>query len=285
MLIQELLGLYLDHHLNGRPSEAYYRRLVRQVFGPIAAVDLAAVDKLLILRWWSSLADRPGHANKSLGLLRAAFNWALSMDLVTGLDPTAGIAKRPEDTRATIISPSEWVQAVPHLENLKLRRRVYFWTLYLSGSRPCEVRLLKPEYMRLDDEIPCWIIPTSKNKRPHVKPIPHELVPLLRMVIQTNPPEAVYVFWGSRPDRPWSRTSAQKMWEGIRAKAGLDHLWMNDLRRSTASDLLNQGESLGVVQGALNHRSLSQTAKYAYLAVKPLSVALQKRADRIVGCL
>jgi len=60
---------------------------------------------------------------------------------------------------------------------------------------------------------------------------------------------------------------------------------LNDSRRSTASDLLNQGESLGVVQGALNHRSLSQTAKYAYLAVTPLAQALQVRANKIAGCL
>lgn len=285
MTVEKLLALYLTHHLKGKPSASYYDRLIRQVFPPLAAYKLDALPKLVLLEWWTDLADRPGHANKAIGLFRAAHRWATGLDLVTCPCPANGIMKRPENTRSQTTSPYEWARIVPYLENLNLRRRVYFWALYLSGSRPCEVRTLKPEYLRLDDDIPCWVIPTSKNKRPHVKPIPAELVPLIRMVLHTNPPGATYLFWGARPDRAWGRTSAQKMWESVREKAGLSHLWLNDLRRSTASDLLNQGESLGVVQGALNHKSLSQTAKYAYLAVKPLAQALQKRTDAIVKAM
>jgi site-specific recombinase XerD len=105
---------------------------------------------------------------------------------------------------------------------------------------------------------------------------------MLELLIQVNPPGCPWMFWGERPDQVWGRTSAQKMWQGIRTQVGLDHLWLNDLRRSTASDLLNQGAGLGVVQGALNHRSLSVTARYAYLAVAPLAKELQERADRIL---
>lgn len=285
MLIHELLTLYLDLHLKGRPSEAYYRRLVRQVFPLIAAIDLAAVDKLTVLHWWSSLADRPGHANKAIGLLRAAHRWAVSLDLIQTACPVKGIMKRPERTRCTTTSPDEWARLLPFLEDLRLKHRVYFWALYLLGSRPGEVRTMKPEQLFLDRTLAVWVKPTSKNGRPHVVPLPDQLVPMLRLLVRANPPDAQWLFWGESPDVVWCRTSAQKLWEGLREKAGLSHLWLNDLRRSTASDLLNQGESLGIVQGALNHRSLSQTAKYAYLAVTPLSEALQTRADRIVGCL
>lgn len=285
MLIQELLELYLDHHLHGRPSEAYYRRLVRQVFTPLAAMDLTAIDKLLILRWWSGLADRPGHANKAIGLLRAAHRWATGLDLLHTPFPASGIMKRPERTRSTTTSPDEWARMLPYLEDLRLKHRVYFWSLYLLGSRPGEVRMMKPEQLFLDRSLAVWVKPTSKNGRPHVVPLPEQLVPMLRLLLRSNPPDAQWLFWGETPDVVWCRTSAQKLWEGLRAKAGLSHLWLNDLRRSTASDLLNQGESLGIVQGALNHRSLSQTAKYAYLAVTPLAEALQERTDTIVNCL
>lgn len=283
--VGELLTLYLDLHLHGRPSELYYRRLVRQVFPPIAKFDLAALDKLALLCWWSSLADRPGHANKALGLLRAAHRWALGLDLVQSACPAAGIMKRPERTRSTTTSPDEWARLLPYLEDLRLKHRVYFWSLYLLGSRPGEVRTMKPEQLFLDRTLAVWVKPTSKTGRPHVVPLPDQLVPLLRLLIRANPPEAQWLFWGESPDVVWCRTSAQKLWEGIRAKAGLSHLWLNDLRRSTASDLLNQGASLGIVQGALNHRSLSQTAKYAYLAVTPLAHALQERADTIVKAI
>lgn len=283
--VGELLALYLDHHLLGRPSESYYRRLVRQVFPPIASCDLSAFDKLVLLRWWTSLADRPGHANKALGLLRAAHRWATGLDLVQSTCPASGIIKRPERIRSTTTSPDEWARLLPYLEDLRLKHRVYFWALYLLGSRPGEVRTMKPEQLFLDRTLAVWVKPTSKTGRPHVVPLPEQLVPLLRLLMRANPPEARWLFWGESPDVAWCRTSAQKLWEGLRAKAGLSHLWLNDLRRSTASDLLNQGESLGIVQGALNHRSLSQTAKYAYLAVTPLAQALQDRADTIVKAM
>jgi integrase len=285
MTIGELLHLYLCHHLAGKPSAPYYERLLRQVFPPIAAFELAAVPKLELLRWWTALMDRPGHANKAIGFLRAAHHWALGLDLLTGPDPTAGIVKRPETMRSTTTSPDEWARLVPFIEDLKLRHRVYFWSLYLLGSRPGEVRTVKPEHVFLDRDMAVWVNPMTKNKRPHVKPIPEQLIPLWRLLLHSNPPTAQWLFWGESPEVVWGRTSVQKMWEGLRKKAGLPHLWLNDLRRSTASDLLNQGESLGIVQGALNHRSLSQTAKYAWLAVKPLQTALQTRADRIVNSL
>lgn len=285
MTIGALLELYQRHHLAGKPSARYYDRLTRQVFPPLAAFELDALPKLALLEWWTALADRPGHANKAIGLLRAAHRWATGLDLIQSPCPAQGIMKRQERTRSTTTSPDEWARLLPFLEDLRLKHRVYFWALYLLGSRPGEVRMMKPEQLFLDRTLAVWVKPTSKTGRPHVVPLPEQLVPMLRLLLRANPPDAQWLFWGESPDVVWCRTSAQKLWEGLREKAGLSHLWLNDLRRSTASDLLNQGASLGIVQGALNHRSLSQTAKYAYLAVTPLSDALQTRADRIVGCL
>ena len=284
MTVGELLSLYQAHHLNRKVTAPYYRRLIRQLFPPILGCELETLPKLTLLQWWAGLVDRPGHANKALGLLRAATRWAQGLGLLS-CDPLAGMKKCPERTRCTTISPDEWAHLLPFMEDLRLKYRVYFWTLYLLGSRPGEVRTMRPSQLFLDRDVPIWAKPTSKNGTPHIVPLPSQLVPMLRLLLHVNPKDAAWLFWGEDPGRVWSRTTAQKMWQEIRAKAGLSHLWLNDLRRSTASDLLNQGESLGVVQGALNHRSLSQTAKYAYLAVTPLAQALQQRADRITNCL
>lgn len=280
MTIGELLALYEQHHLSAKVSAPYYRRLIRQVFPPIMHCSLETVPKLALLQWWSGLADRPGHANKALGLLRASTRWARGLGLLTA-DPIAGIKKRPERTRCTTTSPEEWARLLPFLEDLRLKHRIYFWAVYLLGSRPGEVRMMQPAHLFLDREQPIWAKPTTKTGRPHIVPLPEQLVPMLELLLRANPPGASWVFWGARPGQVWGRTSAQKLWERLRRSVGLPHLWLNDLRRSTASDLLNQGENLGVVQAALNHRSLSQTARYAYLAVTPLARGLQTRADRI----
>lgn len=284
MTIQGLLSLYLSHQLRGKSSERYYARLFAgATFAPLKHFDARAVDKRQLLDWLLQLRDRPGHCNKALGALRAAYRWAISLDLLPGPDPTVGLRRCPDRTRAVMVSPAEWARLVPHLENLRLRHRIYFWALYLLGSRPGEVRSMQPHQLNFDSAL--WTKPLTKNGRPHVVPLPAELVPLLALTLSANPPNATWLFWGERPDRCWTRTAAQKVWERVRRKASLDHLWLNDLRRSTASDLLNQGESLGIVQGALNHRSLSQTAKYAYLATRPLAEAIQRRTDTIMAAL
>lgn len=268
MTIGELLALYQDNHLGSKVSGPYYERLVRQVFPPILAYEVGQIPFTVLLAWWKG---RPGHANKSLGLYPAAHGGAVGLGQ---LGRRAVKRRRRKNGHASS----------SNLEDMKLRHRTYFWTLYLSGSRPGEVRTMRPEQLMLDGESPRWTKPRTKTARPHVVPIPEQLVPLLRLLKQSNQ-GASWMFWGQHPGRVWGRTSSQKRWEGIRAKAGLSHLWLNDLRRSTASDLLNQGENIGVVQAQLNHRSLSQTAKYAYLAVRPLAKALQHRADVIVQAI
>lgn len=285
MTVGELLLMYQLHHLAGKVSAPYYDRLIRQVFPPLAAYCISDVPKLAVLEWWKDLVDRPGHANKAIGLLRAAHHWATGLGIISGPCPTAGIVKRPERMRCVTTSPDEWARLLPFLEDLRLKHRVYFWALYLLGSRPGEVRTIRREHLFLDRTTAIWMKPTSKTNRPHIVPLPDQLIPMLNLLLRVNPPNAHWLFWGEHPERVWGRTSVQKLWESLRAKAGLRHLWLNDLRRSTASDLLNQGASLGVVQGALNHRSLSQTAKYAYLSIRPLAAALQERADFIVDHL
>lgn len=282
MTVSELLQLYLVNHLARKPSAPRYGQLARQVFPPIAPYSVDQIPVPDLLAWWTSLQDRPAHACKAIGLYRAAHRYAEGLGLISSRDQTLPFRKPPQPMRSQTTSPEEWARIVPFLEDLKLRHRVCFWTLYLLGSRPGEVRMMRPCQLHLDGLAPIWTKAQTKNGTPHIVPLPLQLVPMLKLLLTVNGPSATYLFFGDRPTRAWGRTSMQKMWEKIRARAGLPHLWLNDLRRSTASDLLNQGENLGVIQKQLNHRSLSQTAKYAWLATQPLALALQRRADSIL---
>lgn len=282
MQIRELLRLYHTHHLSQKPSATYYGRLIRQVMGPLNGHEAESLQKIVLLEWFTPLKTTPGHARKALGCIRAAYRWGMRNDLIKCLDPTIGIQNCPVQRRCVTISPREWALIIPSLERRPIKPRAYFWTQYLLGKRSGETARIRTDELHLDQPIPAIVNPRAKNGRPHLTPIPMELIPMLRVLVRCNPPNALYIFCGDRPDAHWHRTSYQKMWESIRTEAGLRHIRLTDLRRSTASDLLNQGENLGVVQGQLGHASLSQTATYAYLAIKPLADALQKRTDMIV---
>jgi site-specific recombinase XerD len=63
------------------------------------------------------------------------------------------------------------------------------------------------------------------------------------------------------------------VWAELRAKAGLDHVRIHDLRHQFASFLVNDGNSLYAVQQILGHSDPSVTQRYAHLSTKALQEA------------
>jgi integrase len=68
-------------------------------------------------------------------------------------------------------------------------------------------------------------------------------------------------------------TAIMKVWSRLRAKAGLPHLRIHDLRHQYASFLVNAGRSLYEVQQILGHNDPSVTQRYAHLSTKSLQDA------------
>ena len=68
-------------------------------------------------------------------------------------------------------------------------------------------------------------------------------------------------------------TAIMKVWSRLRAKAGLPHLRIHDLRHQYASFLVNAGRSLYEIQRILGHSDPSVTQRYAHLSTKSLQDA------------
>lgn len=64
-----------------------------------------------------------------------------------------------------------------------------------------------------------------------------------------------------------------KVWERIRAEAGLPHVRIHDLRHSYASFLVNSGRTLFEVQQILGHSQPQVTQRYSHLSTKTLQDA------------
>ena len=107
MTIGELLGLYFTGHLDGKASCQHYVRIFRQVYPPLVLYQVDQVPFQVLLEWWKGQWDRPSHANKSIGLYRAAHRWAFGLGLLTTTDQTSGFEKRPEQQRIQTVSPEE----------------------------------------------------------------------------------------------------------------------------------------------------------------------------------
>jgi site-specific recombinase XerD len=78
-------------------------------------------------------------------------------------------------------------------------------------------------------------------------------------------------FLNARTGRKY--TSIHKVWRQPRARAGLSHLRIHDLRHQYASFLVNGGRTLYEVQQILGHSDPSVTQRYAHLSKKSLQDA------------
>jgi integrase len=95
------------------------------------------------------------------------------------------------------------------------------------------------------------------------------------------PPPSPFVFPASRGTAlHW--TGTKRVWEQVRAEAGLPDVRLHDLRHTYASLAVGAaggGQSLAVIGKLLGHKDVRTTARYAHLADDPVKQA----ADRIAA--
>nr|WP_281719481.1 site-specific integrase [Nitrosomonas nitrosa] len=273
MTVENLLNQYLEHQLSGKSSYHVARRIIRQLFTDLRSCNKHELTPLQVLTWHSEHRQTPHHANRALGILRAAYRWGLPLG-ITSHDPTIRIKKHPTESRSRYLSREELQQLLAALCQESAQFRTYVLILIYTGCRRSEARVAKWE--DIDFEHGLWRKPRVKAGRWHVVPLATQAIAALRKLPHKNQ----WIFPGLN-GAPWSKSTVAKAWVKFRKKAGLGTVRIHDLRRTAASHMVINGENLSVVQQMLDHSSLQQTAIYARLNTATLARALQAQADRI----
>lgn len=68
--------------------------------------------------------------------------------------------------------------------------------------------------------------------------------------------------------------TVQRAWQRARARVGLEHVTLHDLRHSAASEMANAGVDLYTIGRVLGHRDSRSTARYSHLSAGTLSAAV-----------
>ncbi|WP_236904090.1 tyrosine-type recombinase/integrase [Comamonas serinivorans] len=103
-----------------------------------------------------------------------------------------------------------------------------------------------------------WFLADTKNGDPRIVPV--------------HPKVAA----AARNFRSKSKNTVQAYWARARDAAGVADLHFHDLRHSTASALINAGESLYTVGAVLGHKDGRSTKRYAHLATETLKTAIRR---------
>jgi integrase len=212
-----------------------------------------------------------------MGLLGAILSFAVARGLRTD-NPARGIRKYKDRRIEKFLTRDELSRLATALADAQ-RQGVNPYAiaaiklLLLTGMRKSEVLSLR--YSWIDFERSAIRLPDSKTGAKGV-PVGTAALALLRELPRVSGNPHVFPSLGDG-----HLVGLQKIWERLRAEAGMPELRLHDLRHNFISVGASNGESLYILGKLAGHSQSSTTQRYAHLADDPVRSA----AERISGSI
>jgi integrase len=191
----------------------------------------------------------PATVRNRLAVLKAACRWAWKAHGLVREDPTTRMQlPRVNNERQVYIGRKAMLQACracTHWET-QVAIRVAFY----SGLRLGELLRVQPEGDAL-------VLHDTKNGDRRAVPVHPKIRHLLRFLPLKSP-----------------KITIQRAWQRARARVGMEHVTLHDLRHSAASEMVNAGVDLFVVGKVLGHRDSRSTQRYSHLTADTLAGAV-----------
>lgn len=245
-------------------DDSYLRNQILPVLGKKYLDEICKKDIIDFHHGLKAKGYKPGTCNRSLVLIRYAFNLAIRWEI-------PGIKANPskdvplfddhDGKRDRFLSQEEtqrMFEAVQKSSNPMLQFIISM--LILTGARKREV--LDCRWEDFDLERRQWRIPITKTGRPRFVPLSNGVLALLANVPHDE--NCPWVFANPKTKKPYQ--SIFITWNRARKQAGLSDVRIHDLRHSFASFLVNAGRSLYEVQRILGHTQIKTTQRYAHLS-------------------
>ncbi|MBF7731125.1 tyrosine-type recombinase/integrase [Pseudomonas sp. N040] len=159
---------------------------------------------------------------------------ALDSNPATDLDVVAALA--PRTTHHPHVAFDELPELLEKLEATRCHAMTRYAVrlLLLTGVRPGELR--KAPWAEFDLDTATWTIPAERMKarRPHVVPLPHQAITILRQLKEITGRYSLAFAGSSNPERPMSENTVNKAlklagYEGKQTGHGFRHLLSTEL--------------------------------------------------------
>lgn len=263
--LQQLLTA--RHYPTLRPGTAKeYARFWRlYVLPAIGQHRVATITRQQILQLLAPIV--PVQANRTLQMLRSAFNWAEVWGLrPENSNPCRRVPRHAERPRRRYLTPDELQRLLAALDGfgpagVRWRFAQLVRLLLLTGCRVSEIKNAQWEWLQGG----VLVVPPEAHKTGAdgdsrvVQLAPDALAVLAQLRAASNSP---WVIAGAG-DAPL--VGYQKLWLELVAAAGITGLRVHDLRHSYASMAISAGLTLPQIGGLLGHASPVTTARYAHL--------------------
>ena len=294
---QRFMTEHVAVHCKKRGQESYETLLRLHVLpnlGRSKVIEITRADIEFVHRKVGVL--RPGAANRMLTMLSSLFGKCEDWGLIPNhTNPVRGVKRYREEKRDRTLSPQERARLDEQLtiaEATATRRKGHvsrghidaFRLLFLTGARRNEILTL--QWPMVDFERGELRLPDSKTGRKAI-PLSAQAAAYLQAIWQRRQQaretgEALSE-WVCATSKGKRLRSLNRAWLALRKAAGLDDVWLHDLRRSAATDAFSAGVPIGLVGGILGHASPATTARYALVVDEPKRLAAQRMGDAIAA--
>lgn len=213
----------------------------------------------------------PGAANHMIILMRAAINWNLRNETIRGENPWAMIRQYKIQQRERFLKPDELARIMAVLKNTDDHTiRDYVLMSLYTGARRANV--LSMRWDQIDFQFETWRIPLTKNQESHLVPLTSAALQLLRN--RKAESSSDWVFPGKDPKK--HVVEPKKGWYRILEEAQIEDLRLHDLRRTLASYMAMQNQSLQIIAKVLGHKSIAATQIYSRLTSDSVRHAMEQ---------
>lgn len=160
--------------------------------------------------------------------------------------------------------------------------KAFFIFMFKQGTRPGEARALQWQHIdfqhntvticaAMDEEVY-----RARTKERNVRLLP--LHPEVREALEKLPSRALSGFVFSRNGQPLKGNTVSGLWRRIAKRLGIEANLYQGTRHSAASQAVNAGTDMRIIQEFLGHKDPRSTARYAHLRTETLKAFWQRPA-------
>lgn len=257
--VGHVIRAFLKHSRSEHASETadWYRNLLKPFLEQYGIVRVPRLHKKHVLTWLKVKGYNPTSANKAIGALKRAFNWAVEEEFIPR-SPIGHLRKPKQLTRDRTLTAEERRLILCSIRDVAFR--VYVHALTLTGCRPGEVARVTAADVDLEHGL--WVLQkhktANKTGKPRVVYLCPEALELTRQLIPNTGP----LFLNSR-GLPWTRNAIRIHFRNLRKKhPELKGIIAYSYRSSFATDALESGVPDATVATLLGHTGTATLHKF-----------------------
>ncbi len=277
--IKPLLG----HKRVPEVTRADIKRFLQDV-----ALGKTATDIKTTLHGRAIVRGGKGTATRTVGLLGGIFSYAVDCGMIE-TNPVVGIKRFPDKKGNRYLNQTEFAALGAAIRQARLTGEnptalAILELLIFTGARKGEIEALR--WSEIDFDTSCLKLGDSKTGQKTIA-INAAALRLLQALVPAAGLKAIskddFIFPAYRGEGYYKSTP--KIWERVRASAGLRDVRLHDLRHSFASIAVSMGASLPMIGALLGHADSATTQRYAHLHDDPLRAASEVIGNQIAAAI